>query len=113
METVKLTIIEDYGSKKEYRLIHTETNEVIGGCSVTECDSDYKIFHVKILESFQGNGYGTLMLKYIIKEYESKGKPLWLWVSKDNRIAISLYKKLGFKIIREPYEDRFEMLYKY
>ena len=98
MEKAKFTIIDDrLDYRKQFGLIHTETNELIGSCYVVHDFKYYKIFCVEILESFQGKGYGTLMLKDIIKKYKSKRKPLWLWVSKDNRIAIHLYKKLGFK----------------
>lgn len=39
----------------------------------------------------------------IIKNYncQTPDKPIYLWVYKQNKKAIKLYKRLGFKIINE------------
>ncbi len=58
-----------------------------------------------VQDAYQGNGIGKKLLNRLIREARSGGKKgLRLTVSKNNKIAISLYKKAGFKIIGE-YRD--------
>ena len=52
------------------------------------------IWAVEILEQHRGKGMGSKMLTEIL----SDKKKYILQVEKDNKIAIKLYKKLGFKI---------------
>ena len=65
-----------------------------------------------IYHEFQHKGFGTLMLKRIIRKYRNDNKPLVLYVYKDNKIAISFYEKLGFKIVGEYHYNAWEMQYK-
>lgn len=58
-----------------------------------------------VQDDYQGNGIGTRLLKNLIEEAKQRGKRgLRLTVSQDNEIALSLYRKAGFKIIGE-YRD--------
>ena len=54
------------------------------------------IYNVEVLKEFRGKGYGTKIMNYMIKNYGVK----YLHVDKNNEIALNLYKKLGFKIIK-------------
>lgn len=51
------------------------------------------VHDVEVVENMRGKGYGTKIMKWMMKEYPIK----WLNVAKDNEVAINLYKKLGFK----------------
>lgn len=93
---------------KNFELINVKTNNIIGKCMTIEdfmCDF---LFDVMIYNQFQNNGYGTLMIKELIKSYK---KPLSLYVDKSNKKAIHIYKKLGFKTISHDCEDEFKMQY--
>ena len=88
-----------------YKLMDTETQKYLGGCRVYQ--ERYKgadslvICNVGIDYEFRQKGHATTMLKCIIDEYKNDKRPLLLYVSKKNDIAIHLYKKLGFEIIGE------------
>jgi len=63
---------------------------------VTKEDNEtYEIKNLATYEKYQGKGYGTHMLKYIIKEYRTKCKILLLGTG-DNIKIISYYEKFGF-----------------
>jgi ribosomal protein S18 acetylase RimI-like enzyme len=65
-------------------------------CVVTKEDNEaYEIKNLATYEKYQGKGYGTHMLKYIIEEYKNKCKKLLLGTG-DNSKILSYYKKFGF-----------------
>ena len=46
---------------------------------------------------YMGKGYGTKLLKYVIKELSRQGySELLLWVLEDNHLAKEFYKRNGF-----------------
>ncbi len=56
---------------------------------------------VSVKEEFRNKGVATFILENIFKMYEA---PIQLYVNENNKVAIKLYEKFGFKIIGE-YED--------
>jgi ribosomal protein S18 acetylase RimI-like enzyme len=56
-------------------------------------DDYYTLWKVKIFEEFRGKGYGKKMLDEILSTFK---KDFYLYVRKDNIIAINLYLKFGF-----------------
>lgn len=59
------------------------------------------LYNFEVVESHRGKGYGTAILKWVMKNYKVNE----LTVDKDNARAIDLYKKFGFKIGKEFKED--------
>ena len=59
-----------------------------------EVDIDGKMLsRLTIYEPYQNNGYGTAIVKALIKDYSIN----CLWVNADNDRAIHVYEKCGFK----------------
>ena len=63
---------------------------------------------VHVLENYRGKGIGSSMVKQAIQSVKSyfakidiKPRRIFLFVSKKNKIARSLYEKRGFKLIAE------------
>jgi ribosomal protein S18 acetylase RimI-like enzyme len=53
-----------------------------------------------VADNYQGQGYGTQMLRYLINSaFEQQEEAIYLSVDKSNDIAIRLYIKKGFFII--------------
>lgn len=51
---------------------------------------------------FRGYGYGTILMKKLCDEMKTKHtKMVGLTVAKDNYAALNLYKKIGFRIIKD------------
>ena len=72
-------------------------NKVIGCVLITNKDDGKLLDEIYIEEKFRNKGIGTSIIKDIIR----KNSIVYLWVYKENKQAISLYKKLGFKVIDE------------
>ena len=81
-------------------------NKVIGCVLVTNTKDGKLLDEIYIEEQFRNNGIGSDIIKNIIKENDI----VYLWVYKENVQAISLYKRLGFKIIDET-DSRYYMRY--
>ena len=60
-----------------------------------EEDNIYEIKNIATYEKYQGNGYGSIMMKHIITYYKNKGKKLLVGTGEDEK-HLSFYKKFGF-----------------
>ena len=77
----------------------------IAGCLLTTNKDDGKLLdEIYLEEEYRNNKIGTRIIKDILNNNDI----VYLWVYKENRRAISLYKKLGFNIIEET-ESRYYM----
>ena len=81
-------------------------DKIIGSILVKDIQEGKLIDEIYIEKEFRNNGIGTDIIKKLIENNES----IYLWVYKDNAKAVSLYKRLGFKIIDET-ESRYYMEY--
>lgn len=79
-------------------------DKIIGCVLVTNIEDGKLLDEIYIEEQFRNNGIGTDIIKNIIRENDI----VYLWVYKENKQAISLYKKLGFNVIDET-ESRYYM----
>jgi ribosomal protein S18 acetylase RimI-like enzyme len=53
---------------------------------------------IAVCDFAKGKGYGKTIMQYLIEQGKNKGLPsIQLSVDKDNKGAISLYEKFGFK----------------
>lgn len=53
------------------------------------------LFNLEVQEVCRGQGYGAAIVAYMIEKYDVR----YLYVEKDNKVAIKLYKKIGFEEI--------------
>jgi ribosomal protein S18 acetylase RimI-like enzyme len=53
------------------------------------------LIDIAVFEEHRGRGIGTGLLRQLLQEYESQGRPLRLQVLQGNP-AIRLYQRLGF-----------------
>lgn len=81
-------------------------NKIAGCLLLTDKDNDILLDEIYLEEEYRNRGIGT----NIIKEVISKNDTIYLWVYKENKRAITLYKKLGFNVIEET-ESRYYMKY--
>jgi len=72
-------------------------NKIIGCFSVLKTEDGILLNEIYIEEEYRKKGIATSVIKTILKEEQH----ICLWVYKGNNPAISLYKKLGFKIVDE------------
>lgn len=88
----------------DYKIIMCSNDRV--GCLLVTKKDDGVILDEIYLEEYRNKGIGTDIIKNILKN----NSIVYLWVYKKNIKAISLYKKMKFKIINET-ENRYYMKY--
>lgn len=98
----KITIIDNDPFSKF--IVYLENDKIIGILSYSIIYERAEINYIFVLESYRGKKVASKMLDYMIKTCKICDN-ITLEVRKSNSIAISLYKKYGFKevAIRENY----------
>jgi len=79
-------------------------------------DNEYWIYRMMIDQKFQGKGYGKKTLEkliQLIKEENLLKHKIYLDVDGNNKVAISLYKKLGFEFDGRIIENEHVMVLEY
>ncbi len=80
-----------------------ETEKILGfAISIEGVKNRANIINLLIREEYQHQGLGSLLLKRTLKEIKNKNKfkSIILNVKTDNDVAIHLYQKYGFKVIK-------------
>lgn len=77
-----------------------DNGELLGGCVYSIVLDEAEILQIVISSSWQGNGYGYLLLNHICDIVKSNNaSQIFLEVMVGNTSAINLYHKSGFNII--------------
>lgn len=74
--------------------------EPAGRLYVARWEKELRIVDVALLPEFRGRGIGEGMIRELIEEAETAGKPLTIHVERENP-AMSLYSRLGFSPKKE------------
>ena len=92
------------------------TGDTMAGYVMVIYDRDtreYNIWHLMVDRQYQGMGYGKqavrLCLDYICQEPFGPGTTVLLTCHKENTVAVSLYKSLGFQETGNQDETEIEM----
>ena len=88
-----------------YKIIISDSNR-IGCLLILKKDDGIILDEIYIEQQYRNKGIGTNIIKDILEI----NSIVYLWVYKENIKAISLYKKMKFKIINET-ETRYYMKY--
>jgi len=78
-----------------------EGSEIVGSLYVKKYMKSYVIRDVFVKPEFRGKGYGRRLLQEIVDFLRPKGLPIMLYVDPLNRVAISLYESVGFKLTKK------------
>ena len=90
---------------KEYKII-LFNNKAIGCLLIKKQDDGVLLDEIYLEESYRSLGIGTEIIKNIL----DINNIVYLWVYKENKKAVSLYKRLNFIIVDET-ESRYYMKY--
>lgn len=72
--------------------------QAIGYGQIILSGGEHTIVNLGILEPYRHNGYGELLVKYLINLcYKNSIKDVYIRVERNNISALSLYKKIGFR----------------
>lgn len=81
-------------------------NKIVGCLLLINKDDGKLLDEIYLEEEYRNKRIGTKIIKDILNNNDI----VYLWVYKENKKAISLYKKLGFNVIEET-ESRYYMKY--
>ena len=89
---------EDYYLNNFGVFICENNGRAIGYGQVILSNGLYTIVNLGILADYRQQGYGELLVKYLIEfSYNNSIKDIYIRVEKKNTKALSLYNKIGFK----------------
>lgn len=92
------TLKNDIKSTISSSFCYIINNQIIGFASISIILDVAELNNIVIRKSCRGNGYSSILLKYLIDFAKSKNcNKINLEVSTINNVAIKLYKKFGFK----------------
>lgn len=106
-----------YGSRMDFTYSYGNTIKNVGCCCLHTYtgDNTIRLYSVRITEKYQGRGYGKRMIAQLIawvKRHRPEGITR-IWLDTSNPIALHVYEKCGFKIIKnECNYTKWEMEYK-
>jgi ribosomal-protein-alanine N-acetyltransferase len=98
-------------------IVHEPDQKVVGYIIYWQIRDEVQITNLALHPDFRGRGIGETVLAVILKEVRGKGATfVTLEVRSSNTPAVSLYRKLGFKILGtrkgyygNPVEDAYVM----
>lgn len=102
-EESKIKELKEYINKEvnkyieQYQILEID-NKMIGDFLITNYEDGKLIDEIYIVNEYRNKKIGKNILLDILKSYK---KNIYLWVYKNNVIAINLYKNLNFNIIKE------------
>ena len=108
-------IVKDYFinmiNNQNILLLYKNENKPIGYIFAKKIDDKYLIDGLYIDINFRNKGIATKLIKVIIKEIYSLGDyEIFINVLKENKVAVNLYKNIGF-IVEQEDELKFYMCY--
>ena len=78
-------------------LIFIDNDKIVGFINYYLMYDRIEIANFNVLEEYQNKYIGSSLLDYLIKKYSNKIENITLEVKSDNKKAIYLYEKMGFK----------------
>lgn len=95
-------VLESIDKKEKVMLVAEDNNKIVGISEVTlekGRKNHIAVFAISVRKEYRGIGLGEKLMSQVLELAEKKLKPktFYLSVFANNKIAINLYKKLGFK----------------
>ena len=85
----------------DYWLTYYSASEPSGSLRVERYENTYVIREVIVDPEHRGKGIGRTMMEHILRFLKPKGRSIFLYVDSENKVAISLYKSLGFALVKK------------
>ena len=102
VETSTKYIKNSLADKNTKSFILLKVNEVAGYCAVDHGENEDYFFGLFIDKPFRGQGFGTFFIKKMTAILQKEGSSVFaLNADVDNKAAIHIYEKAGFKILSE------------
>ncbi len=90
-----------FKDKYENVFVFEDKKKILGYITLKKKDKIGELGLLAVTKTAQKKGFGLRLVKSVLKHAKKiKCKKIFLDVKKDNHKAVSLYKKLGFKVIK-------------
>lgn len=102
-------LIKDFSTNRLFNYVYELKGKVIGILSIGDtADSDkkgaFELWRIYIEKAYQNKGIGSELIKFAQNEaVRLKYKEMVIWAFKENKRAVSFYKKHGFIVDKEEY----------
>lgn len=94
-----LNALDELMQKPFYRFFVAEKeNKIVGFLSITELYDTVDILDLFVLPEYRRGHIGSQLINYMISDVGDQVKLFTLEVAVDNKAAIGLYQKFGFRI---------------
>ena len=92
------TVRKFYEDREGFEIVFYDKEMQIGKAYTANFEGKPNSFlhGLEVNKQFRNNGYGSAIVAYMVDKYDVDT----LYVANDNTIAINLYKKFGFKVIK-------------
>jgi|GEM_PF-2095524 len=104
---------------ESHDIISSPPKKIIGHFIGKAVENEFNIYNFAVVPEYHGQGYGFYFISRILEIHDQRIDRYFLDVRKSNSKAISLYLKLGFKVLYErkgyyqsPNEDALVMFLK-
>lgn len=97
----KFSFEKEFENKFSEKFVLEKSETVIGYIILWVIKEEATIMTFAIAKEYQGKGYGEFLMRETLKAIKERVKNILLDVRKTNLKAINLYKKIGFKVVRE------------
>lgn len=105
----KSSIFDDFKQNAFTKyFIYSEKSNIIGIVNYYDLYERFELSYIEVIEEFRNKKIGSLLIEYLINKGREKGiDNITLEVNINNKYAIKLYEKYGFKIVatRKSYYD--------
>ena len=81
-------------------LVILQDDAPIGRLYVSRWQDEIRIVDIALLPAYRGSGIGTTILRGLLAEADTAGKPVRIHVERNNP-ALRLYQRLGFETIED------------
>jgi ribosomal protein S18 acetylase RimI-like enzyme len=82
-------------------LVYKQDNKVLGKINIIISQQNGHIYGFCVDPEFQGQGIGTAMIYAALKRYQHQVETFSLEVAGENRLALRLYEKCGFRLMSQ------------
>lgn len=102
LDTYKASMNGVFQDQAEWWGFKNDQGQIIAFVTVGTTPDRSFVYNVGVAKAYRGQGYGIKMVQHIIQVYGHKN--LFLFVAKDNRPALSLYRKFHFEYMEKAYQ---------
>lgn len=100
------SFLSELNSDKSTIYVYESEGQIMGYLVLYTLIDEIEIANISVKKEYQGRKIGNYLMKFVLNKY--RGYNFYLEVREDNKRAISLYEKFGFKsyYLRKDYYGR-------